>query len=51
MTQLDTIVSVIEPTDWVSFLVVIEKPNGNLQVCLDPRNLNKAIKRSTTAYK
>ena len=33
------------PTDWVSSLVVVEKPNGKLRICLDPRNLNKAIKR------
>ena len=45
MTQLDTIIPVNEPTDWVSSLLVVEKLNGNLQVCLDPRNLNKAIKR------
>ncbi|CAC5381940.1 E3 ubiquitin-protein ligase DTX4 [Mytilus coruscus] len=35
-----------EPTDWVSSLVVVEKPKtGKLRICLDPRNLNKAIKR------
>ena len=26
-------------------LVTVEKPNGKLRVCLDPRDLNKAIKR------
>ena len=26
-------------------LVIVEKPNGNLRLCLDPRELNKAIKR------
>ncbi|XP_060073561.1 uncharacterized protein K02A2.6-like [Ylistrum balloti] len=35
-----------EPTDWVSSIVLVEKPkSGKLRVCLDPRNLNKAIKR------
>jgi len=34
-----------EPTDWVSALLTVEKPNGQLRVCLDPRPLNKAIKR------
>ena len=34
-----------EPTDWVDSLVVVEKPNGSLRICLDPRDLNKAIKR------
>ena len=35
-----------EPTDWVSSLVVTEKPNGKLRVCIDPQHLNKALKRS-----
>ena len=45
MTHLDIVVPVNETTDWVSSLIVIEKPNDNLQVCLDLRNLNKAIKK------
>ena len=32
-----------EPTDWVNSIV--ENPNGSLQICLDPRHLDKAIKR------
>ncbi|XP_022794630.1 uncharacterized protein K02A2.6-like [Stylophora pistillata] len=35
-----------EPTEWVSSLVVVEKPNGKLRVCIDPIHLNKALKRS-----
>ena len=35
-----------EPTDWVSRLVVTEKPNGELRVCMDPQHLNRALKRS-----
>ena len=34
-----------EPTDWVSSLVTVEKKNGSLRVCLDPRDLNLVIKR------
>ena len=45
MTELGVIEPVSEPTDWVSSLVIARKPNGLLRVCLDPRNLNKAIKR------
>ncbi|GFS90805.1 uncharacterized protein K02A2.6 [Nephila pilipes] len=34
-----------KPTDWVQSLVLVEKPNGNQRLCLDPRDLNKVIKR------
>ncbi|GBL80021.1 Uncharacterized protein K02A2.6 [Araneus ventricosus] len=37
--------AVNKPTDWVDSLIVVEKPNGKLRICLDPRNLNKVIKR------
>lgn len=46
MEQLDVIEKVTEPTLWVSSLLVVEKKNGQLRICLDPRNLNKAICRS-----
>ena len=39
------IASVDEPTDWVHNLVITEKRSGSLRICLDPRPLNKAIKR------
>ena len=39
------ITKVVEPTDWISSMVVVRKPN-KLRVCLDPKDLNKAIKRS-----
>ena len=45
MKKLDVIRKVDEPTDWVSSLVIIEKPDGNIRLCLDPKDLNKAIKR------
>ena len=34
-----------EPADWVSSLVCVDKPDGSIRVCLDPRDLNRAIKR------
>lgn len=33
-----------EPTDFVSNLVIVEKTNGRLRLCLDPQALNRAIK-------
>lgn len=34
-----------EPTEWVNSIVCAEKSNGKLRICLDPRDLYKAIKR------
>ena len=34
-----------EPTDWVNSLLTVEKKDGSLRLCLDPKDLNKAIKR------
>ena len=33
------------PTEWVNSMVVVKKPNVQLRICLDPRDLNKVIKR------
>lgn len=45
MESLNIIRKVTEPTQWVSSLVVVGKPNGKLRVCLDPKDLNRAILR------
>lgn len=46
MEDTGIIAKVTEPSEWVNALVVVEKPRtGRLRVCLDPRDLNKAIKR------
>ena len=34
-----------EPTEWVNSMTYPMKPNGDLRICLDPKNLNKAIIR------
>lgn len=31
------------PKGWVNNLVIVEKSNGSLRVCLDPRDLNKVL--------
>ena len=33
------------PTPWVNSFVIVEKGDGSLRLCLDPRHLNKAIRR------
>ncbi|KAK0141090.1 hypothetical protein N1851_021892 [Merluccius polli] len=46
MEDTRIIAKVTEPSEWVNSFVVVEKPRtGKLRVCLDPRDLNKAIKR------
>ena len=45
MEKRGVIRRVDEPTDWVSSMAIVEKPDGSLRICLDPRHLNKAIKR------
>lgn len=45
MERLNVIERIHEPTDWVNSMVTVVKPNGKLRICIDPRDLNKAIKR------
>ena len=45
MEKKDIIRKVEKPTDWVNSVVIATKSNGDLRICLDPRSLNKAIKR------
>ena len=45
MVDLGVIEKVDEPTDWVSSIVFSRKSNGKLRICLDPKDLNTAIKR------
>ena len=34
------------PTDWVSNVVIATKPPGDLRICIDPKELNKVLKRT-----
>lgn len=45
MEQNEVIARVNSPTSWVSSIVLVEKADGSLRLCLDPRNLNKALQR------
>ena len=45
MEDLKIITPVTIPTEWVSSITYPRKPDGTLCICLDPRDLNKAIIR------
>ena len=45
MEKTGVIRNIGQPTEWVNSMVVVEKPSGGLRICLDPRDLNKAVKR------
>ena len=46
MCSVRIIVPVDQQTNWVNAMVVVEKKNiDKLRICIDPRLLNKAIKR------
>ncbi|RUS70895.1 hypothetical protein EGW08_021339 [Elysia chlorotica] len=34
-----------EPTEWVSQMTVVEKPNKDIRICIDPQPLNQALMR------
>lgn len=40
------IAPVENPKSFVSNLVIVEKPNGSIRLCIDPQDLNKATKRA-----
>ena len=44
LVQQGIIIKVDEPTDWVNSLVCVTKSNGTLRLCLDPKDLHRAIK-------
>ena len=44
MEKKGFIQKVTEPKEWISSMVVVAKP-GKIRICLDPRDLNKAIQR------
>ena len=45
MVCLGVIEKVDKPTDWVNSIAIVEKSNGDIRLCLDPKDLNRAVKR------
>ena len=46
LTKEGIITEVKEHTEWINLIVPVMKPNGSLRLCLDPKDLNKAIERN-----
>lgn len=44
LEKIKVIATVNEPVDWMSNIVIVEKPNKKLRICLDPQDLNRALK-------
>lgn len=45
MEKVGIIDKIDQPKGWVSNLVIVEKPNKSLRLCLDPRDLNLNIRK------
>ena len=45
LEKLDVIEKVNEPSEWISPVVVVLKPNGDIRLCVDMRQANQAVKR------
>ena len=44
MQRLDIVEPGNDPAEWVNPLIIVEKPNGKLRICLDSKFVNQAIK-------
>ena len=45
LVNKSVLVPVTEPTEWVSQMAVVHKPNGKLRICIDTQPLLAALKR------
>ena len=46
MTKSGIISPMNKPSEWISALLVVTKPDGRIRICIDPKPLNKALKRN-----
>ena len=45
LRKMKVLVSVDEPTPWVNQIAIVQKKSGDIRICIDPRELNRALKR------
>ena len=43
--EIGVLVPVEGPTEWVSQMAVVKKPDGSLRICIHPQPLNEALQR------
>ena len=43
LVNIGVLKKVEQPTPWLSQIVIISKKNGGIRMCLDPKELNKAL--------
>ena len=46
LVKLDVLSKVEVPTDWISSMVAVQKKDGSIRQCIDPKPLNKALKQN-----
>ena len=46
LTKSGIISPMNKPSEWISALLVVTKPDGRIRICIDPKPLNKALKRN-----
>lgn len=46
LLKLDILAPVDTPTGWISTMVVVQKSNGKIRLCIDSKPLNKVLKRN-----
>lgn len=45
MLTSGVILEVTEPTDWCALMVPVPKRNGRIRICVDLKQLNRAVRR------
>ncbi|PFX24871.1 Uncharacterized protein K02A2.6 [Stylophora pistillata] len=46
LVKIGILQPVAVPTDWITLMIVSKKSNGKIRLCIDPKPLNKALRRN-----